>query len=630
MLIDKSNNGKQGIAATMSDSGSKSDALDRSARGSEPDGLGSASESSAMSSLSFCGHSRSPGRPRKRTAWESRKASQSRLKRVKSLYNDDYRTVFNSTVSGLAHNQSSLTDHSLHESQVGLIKWSSEEKAAFFRALARKGRHDIRGIATEIGSKSESEVHVYCNLLHEAAVNQQTYRSRTNFLNTSSLEAALEVQEDCCAALDLAAEALSALQQNEDEKAEKKEHKDLALLTPRIARRLERRLATPEGGMEEVKQHFPAATMLNLVNFLAISKRFFMNSTTAEDNWRSYTGRKIKWPSITYTAFSDFYALMISITQRLVQSSLFFAISRLKAMSASGQHRHGSHVRRLDVIAAINVLGMKTNAKSFWATAARKCKLRVYDKVRHRQVFGKRYSYAELERILSPSIFRDAGKSGMMTKHASAAISQKNPNQKDLSVSASEGLISSDSMFVNGGELNANSLSNNENLLTAPNRNNKPEDHDMIQDAYAEALDQQSSRDGERRLWEMLGKDPAEKMEPVNVKLPRILFPNQIPDDELLDWRKLVDYAEGWEKHETPAFESNHANDLGCIKDVGSATGLTSSESGSESSINDVIIEAEHNYVIDEDADSDGATKHSKAYASSGYDTKHGVEIGPK
>ena len=540
----------------MSGSGFESDTLNHSAKVLKPDAFESASESSKISSTLSYHRSRSRGRPRKGTTTEPRTASQPRLKRLKSLYNDNYRGLFNSTVSELAWNRSVLTDHSLQESQIGLTIWSGEEKAAFFSALARKGRHDIRSIATDIGTKSESEVHVYSDMLHKAAVDQQTYRTRNNLFNTSSLEAALEVQGDCCVALDLAAEALSGLQQNEDEKAEKRKHKDFALLTPKIARWLERRMSIPEGGEEEVKQRVPAATMFNLINFLTLSKRFFMNSVDPEDNWRSYTGRRTKSPSIMYTAFSDMYALMISIAQRLVQSSLFFAMSRLRAMSTAGQYRPGLHVRRRDVIAAVNILGMKTNSKSFWARAARKCRLRVYEKVRHRQVFGKRYSYAELERILSPGDSSDTDRPGMMVKRASAATSQ-GPSRKESSSSGLEDSISSESMSLDGGRSNPSSLSTNEDLSATRNHDNKQEDQDNLQDAYAEALDQQASRNGEDRLWEMLGKDPVETVEHVNMRLPQAPFPTRKTEDELCDWRKLVEYAEDWEEHETPVSKSN-------------------------------------------------------------------------
>lgn len=628
--MNKSSNSKQCITAKMSDGGSNLDLLDPSAQDSGSDAFDSTSESSEMSSVFSYNRSRSRGRPRKRTATKTWTPSQPRLKRLRVLYNDDYRGLFNSTVKDLTWNESSNADKLLDESQIGVTVWSSEEKEAFFHALARRGRHDIRGIATDISTKSESEVYVYSDMLYNAAVDEQNYQTRKNLFNTSNLEAALEVQKGCCAALDLAAEALSALQQNEEERSERKKHKEFALLTPRIARWTERHMAVPQGGNEEVVQRIPAATILNLMNFLTLSKSFFMNSVIPEDNWRSYTERKIKSPSIMYTAFSDFHALLISITQRLVQSTLFFAMSRLRLMSASGHYTPESHVRRRDVIAAINVLGMKVDAKVFWARAARRCKLRVYENVRHRQAFGKRYSYVELERILSPSILSDPDSQGETNPYASTAMFRTGRKPEDTSASALEVSISSDLMSVDGGgssdltdrkELSATSL-------------NSTSDHDPIykgqdelQNAYAEALDQQASRNEERRLWKILGRDPAESMECADVELPKRPFPNRKTDDDFHDWRKSVDYAGIWETHEPPVFESSIAIDRGIVKGVDSAAGLTSSGFSSGSLIDDGSTEADHDSVSDEDADGDGATNYNGANASSAYGAKHGASI---
>ena len=609
----------------MPDGGSNVTTLDHSARESQPKTFLSASEGSGKSSAVSCDRSRSRGRPRKRTTTETWTLSQSRLKRLKSSYNDDYRELFNSTINEIESDKSSKTDNLLQESQIGVSVWSSEEKELFFRVLARRGRHDIRGIANVIGTKSESEVYVYSDMLYKAAVDRETHRTRKNLLNTSDLEAALEVQGDCCAALDLAAEALSALQQNEEEKAEKKKHKELALLTSRIARWVERCMVVSEGSKEEIIQQIPAARMLNLMNFLTLSKRFFMNSVIAEDNWRSYTGKRTKSPSIMYTAFSDFYALLISITQRLVQSTLFYAMSRLRAMSASGHHSPGSHVRRRDVIAAISVLGMKTDARVFWARAARKCNLRVYEKVRHRQAFGKRYSYVELERILSPSALSDPDSPEMRIKDASTTTSRKGRILTDPSASTSEGSMSSDTMLDDGGESSALSLDEGLSGLSATRlhfkkmEEHKHEDHDELQDAYAEALDQGASRNEECRLWEMLGKNPAEKLEPADVKLPRGPFPTRKSEDELLDWRNLIDYAEDWETHKIPMFESSFANDRGFTNDVDSAAGLTSSSSGSF--LDDVINEGEHGSDSDEDADGNGMINGNEVHASSAHES---------
>lgn len=621
----ESSNGNQSITATISDSGSNLDALNHFHRDPQSDALDSASESSEKSSISSYDLFRSRGRPRENKTAERPTSSQSRLKGLKPSYNDDYRELFNRTVLEIASNKSLETDNLLQESQIGVTVWSPKEKGAYFRALARRGRQDIRGIATDIGSKSESEVFLYSDLLCKAAVDQHIYEARKNLLDTSKLEAALEVGGDCCAALDLAAEALSALQQIEEERSERKRHKDVALLTPRIARWVERCL---EGDKEEVSQQIPAASLLNLMNFLALSKRFFMNSVVAEHNWRSYSERKPKSPSIMYTAFSDFHALSISITRRLVQSSLSFAMSRLRAVSASGQYTPRSQVRRGDVIAALNVLGMKINAKSFWARAARRCKLRVYEKVRHRQVFGKRYSYVQVERILSCGMISDPSSPEITAKDVSPSMSRKGRTLPKSSVSASEHSVSSDSISIEADGSGA--LSNHEDLSATPSDpTNKQcyeqEGRDQAHDAYAEALDQQASRNEERGLWKMLGEDPTEEVEPVHVELPKGPFSTRKDKEELIDWMDWVDYAGDWETHETLVPGSSFANDRGFKEHDRSAAGLTSSESSLKSLVNVETSKEAHDSDSGEDYDGNSFTNDDGTNTWSTDDAEHGA-----
>ena len=534
-------------------------------------------------------------------------------------YSDEYRELFNSTVNEIASDKSSKPDNLFQESQIGLTLWSSEEKRIFFHALSRRGRHDIRGIASDVGTKSESEVCVYSDMLCKAAIDQQIYQSGKKPPETSNLEAAFEVEEDCCTALALAAEALSELQRNEEEKAEKKKHNGFTLLTPTIARQIERCMVGPEGGTEDVIHRIPAARDLNLVNFLALSKRLFMNSIIAEDNWRSYTGRGNKSPSIMYTAFSDFHALYLSITQRLIQSCLFFAMSRLRAMSSSGHHNPGLYVRRRDIRAAIDVLDMEHDAKAFWARVARKCRLRVYDKVRHRQVLGKRYSYAELEKILSPSMVSNSGGPDIRPKDTSTPSSRRGRIPADPSASAPDDPVSTDSMSVDGGGSSDEELSVSSSR-SANSQDNTQEGHDELQDAHAEALDRQASRNEERRLWEMLGEDPTEKMEPVNVKLPKSPLSSRKSQIEPPSWRESINYAEEWETHETPVLGSSFANNSGFGKHVNLAAGLTSSGSSSGSHLDDVTTEADHGSDSDGNADGGGATSDIEAYAASSAD----------
>ena len=590
----------QHMTATMSDSGSNYNASNQSSQDSESDPLHSASDSPDKSLASFHDRSTSRGRPRKRktkilSIFDIR-SSQRSSKRLKSSYNDYYRVLLNSTVKEVESKSSLETDDLLQESQIGVTVWSSEEKAAYFRSLARRGRQDIQNIATDIGSKSESEVCVYSDILLKAAMGQQNYETHEKLPDTSDSKAALEVRSDCCAALDLAAEALSALQQIEEETTEKKRHKDLALLTPKIARWVERCVAIDNESNDEVSQRIPAAKLLNLSNFLELSKRFFMNSVIVEDNWRSYATRGNKSPSILYTAFSDFHAISISITQRLVQSTLFFAMSRLRAVSASGQFKPRLQVRQRDVMAALNVLGMKPDAKAFWAGIARNCKLRVYDKVRQRQVFGKRYSYFEVERLLGPSRISDRDSSEIMAEDVNTSRSRKSPAPTVSSATTSKDSFWSDSISIEAD--GSNPQSNDEGLLAKPSDSTKRQDsHAPLPDAHLESLDQQASLNEERRLWEMLGNDPAEKMQSADLKLFSGPFSKRRHKEHLLDWRDGMNYAEDWETHNTLAYGNKFANNQDFTKTADLAAGLANPESSSESFVNNDSTDEEHDSV---------------------------------
>jgi hypothetical protein len=96
----------------------------------------------------------------------------------------------------------------------------------------------------------------------------------------------------------------------------------------------------------------------------------------AENNWWNLAKRKDlitaygHKPSMTADTAVDFYSLAVSVTRRLVQSSLFFAMSRLRSSNRSGNDRKG-YIRTRDVRAAIEVLNMKHCRPNLLDTARR-------------------------------------------------------------------------------------------------------------------------------------------------------------------------------------------------------------------------------------------------------------------
>ena len=558
----------------LSETSPRTDRLRRRARSdSRPE---SEYEDSESSTSSLQGADSSRSRRKRRRVERYASDLQARVKRLKPFYNDKYRVLLNSTVRDIASGGFSEVVP-LPPNQIGVTIWSSEEKETFFSVLARRGRHDIKGIAADIGSKSESEVYTYLELLQNAMAEQNAHVHRKQLLTIDGIEPALEVSQQCCAALDLAAEAVSVLQHKEEEKIERQEHANLSLLTSTVAKWANRSLLAGEEGEQEVLQALPAATLLNLRYFLTLSKRIFMNSSILENNWRTYAGRR-QSPSITYTAFSDTHTLAISLTRKLIQSSLFFAMSRIGTLGTSGYHTPKQHVKARDVEAALNVLGMEANGRKTWIATARKCRLRVYENVRHQKVEGKRYSYDEVEATLSKDSFGSRGRyrsrsagnedvSNPPTDKSSASSAEDVPEESSSSSPDHSSTDKSDSSLsddcISSTDLSSSSSSK---------QGSTKQRLEQAEDAYLEASDQKASEEEEKRLWEILGEDPSTKMDLEPIDLPPV--PRRAHREKLVDWTTWIDYSMEWENFETPVAASSFAKNRRIGRRHGGDSGL--------------------------------------------------------
>lgn len=588
-------------------------------------------EDSEGSTSSSQGANSSRSRRKRRKVEKYTSDLQARVKRSKPFYNDKYRALLNSTVRDIVS-----TDFSealpLPSTQIGVTIWSSEEKATFFLVLARRGRHDIKGIAAAIGSKSESEVYTYLELLQKATTEQNAHVRRKHLLQIDEIKPALEVSQQCCAALDLAAEAVSVLQHKEEERIERQEHASLSLLTPTVAKWANRSLHAGEEGEKEVSQALPAATLLNIRSFLTLSKRVFMNSSVKENNWRTYAERR-QSPSITYTAFSDTHTLAISLTRRLIQSSLFFAMSRIRTLGTSGHYSPKQHVKARDVVAALNVLGMEANGRKIWIGTARKCRLRVYENVRHQKADGKRYSYKEVEAILSKD---DLGSRGRYrSRSAGNEDVSQSPTDKSNASSAEDVPEESGSSSPDHSSTDESKSSFSDDGASSTNLPSSPSsEHNLTQqrleqaeDAYLEASDQKASREEEKRLWEILGEDPSTKMDLEPIDLPAV--PRRANREKLVDWTTWIDYSAEWENFETPVAASSFAENhrLGRRHEVASGLSDEASEDdgvegrGRNALSDEVVQESSSegkNQEVEYDDDSDGPDAGSDGRESRG------------
>ena len=547
--------------------------------------------------------------------------SKARAKRRRQNYSDAYRILLNEVITEARSNVNLIEEEPLRPSQIGVTSWSVEEKQAFFAALDRKSKHDLQSIAGAVRTKSESEVHVYVQLLHQGTIEHHLHHRHPELVGQADLSAAFEVSQECEKALDQDAHSLSVMQYSQEAKLAKRKYGEMWLLNRETVGYLEGNITNDNVPVAEPAQLTSAVELLDLANFLKLSERVFMNSSNLQGNWKSYADNG-ELPSIFCTAFLDFHTLAISITKRLVQSALYFAMSRLRA-SDTGTYTHGRFVRKEDVTAALDVLGMKANSRDFWAEAGRRCDLHVYERITR---FGKakgKLSYSEAERRVREAILsedesvssssEDEDEIDSLKEHAAASgieiSEQEESEQFSASPTDSSDLLDDIGLFPIHSARAKHQLHTSEKLA-------------RLQDTYAEVLDRQTSQKEEQRLWEILGKQ--QPIKPDDVELPPRPITERKLKDDLVDWRDWINYRSAWERYETPVLaESFRRNrrmgrksrtasregaqeyDKGATRDDEDARDAMSSQAGGSSSNED-----EHKCSNDNNNDNDESSRH--------------------
>ncbi|KAI9816184.1 MAG: hypothetical protein M1827_001785 [Pycnora praestabilis] len=516
------------------------------------------------------------GRSRSRKRKLERDTSRiSKSRRLKGFYSDSYRQLLNESIEEATNQEVFGNEDRLASSQIGITIWTSEEKNVFFNALARLGRDHIQDIAALIGTKSEYEVQEYEQLLRRGMIERYLNEPRHQLLGPTDLPAAFEITEECCVVLDRAGEALNQLQQRHEEKVKKGKSEDLWLLTPNVAVWVEACLKGTEEEQQKVQEALPAVGLLRLEKWLELSERIFMNPAPPEEdgNWRTLAevGER---PSIHRTAFSDFHTLAVSISKRLIQSTLYFAMSRLRATDSRSFHPKPL-VRKGDVKAALRVLGMKADSNQYWAGAARRCGLDVYANIsvlRFKTDRGRRLRYDEVESNMSIQIHESersclvgtsSEDSDIQSLFPSASQDQSSDGESDennlkddsLEVrshpskeSASDSSDHSDSPQTFDDDLEDYSVANRRKIKTS-------RQHERDVDIYTAAFDQQASRLEEQRLWEMLDQVPPFDIKPEDVEIPNRPPTERKSAEDLVDWKDRTQYIAEWEMFPQPVPE---------------------------------------------------------------------------
>ena len=438
------------------------------------------------------------------------------------------------------------TDDRMHlrSSQVGLTFWSSKEKEIFFSVLTRRGKNDLQGIARAIGSKSEPEVHVYMQLLHQE-VSQFGNECQPQFISIADLPAASEISKDTTALLNGAAESLRSEETELRERLEKEIFGDFWLLNYKFASIYDQKTVEdkPATFLNDIPDLQRSMQLLDLYSFLELSLRFFMNSHKPKENWRAYA-EDGETPSLYASAFVAFHDLVLDITKRLISSTVFLAMSRLRdktSMQYVKQHGLGGFARKDDVLAAVNLLGLKPNKQKFWIGVAQRCNLEVYKEVTRRGVgLHEPLSFAEVEKDLMESRSRTSSvaKSPVKSETISAKTKNSSLQNNDLQSDGDDTSNLSDSLESTSSDA-----------------------YEKEQELYAESLDHDASRQEDQRLMDVL-KNKKRLLHHIGTedttraKRPKI---DTIRDTSPVDWRNWLKYQSPWERYKSPVPEADFA-----------------------------------------------------------------------
>lgn len=455
--------------------------------------------------------------PRKRKrvekwAWNKR---ENHLRRANALPIASYRGLLIQATDEIA--QEPNHGAPIHGSQFGIVRWSTEEKLALFSALARKGKGAIPEIASFIGSKSRIEVQQYIMGLEQALRVHHITEKKFRAITFSDIHAAAEISDECCLALEKAANALSVQEEQAHNISGKRKYKDMWLVDSNAASFLEEKIQTKDISDVDPSAHHMLATaqLFHIPNWINLSRNVFMNfgGHRIEDNWTRICFHE-ETPAVTCDSFTDFYKIALSLTRRLVQSSIFFALMRIRATDERARDRERA-IRKDDVLNALDTLKVHHNSREFWIYAARRCSLDVREYVSKNSFKTTLLSYDEVEKRLSSSSLElpEPQQGEHENQEAQEEDNEEEAQHEEEEEAAGEG---SDILPMNNPEKytvedSSSSFEGSETDVSMGDVSSSGTDEELLSDEeeiYAVAIDKETSREEERRLWQILNPTP--------------------------------------------------------------------------------------------------------------------------
>lgn len=483
--------------------------------------------------------------------------------KVKSDILRSYRDLLNSNIAEVLEPIGNTGTDALPPSQIGTSFWTSKEKERLFAATQLHGPGDLQALALAVGTKAEPEIKAYILLLQEGV--KELEAKATQQFGPEDVIAAVETEPDLLEAEELLATTIEERSRAVEEAKEKQRWGEESwLIDDEVAASLEDRYGGPDAkvtkdsnvqdeqheasrsisGDEKSASGPPSSTeLLNAATFLQLSRSLFMNSINPEMNWHTFSrdDESEQHPSIRRTAFDDFHNLVVSLTRRLMQASLFQALSRLRA---SSDPRMLPYVNGFDVAAARETMSLKTQRPGYWVDAVKRCGIEVYSDSKKWRTQEERQGTKNGVKLTEDELRAELG-----------AVLPDAPVLADDPSDVEEGVESSDSdayTVVSSSEgsddevLEAKVTTDTRGrTLTDRRRPLSPASFHRAETKFLERIDRHNSRDLDDEYRHILGL-PAT----VHNHTSKPAFPYKQADGESrpVEWRAVVQYEAPWEQ----------------------------------------------------------------------------------
>ncbi|KAK3117118.1 hypothetical protein LTR53_001847 [Teratosphaeriaceae sp. CCFEE 6253] len=478
-----------------------------------------------------------------------------------------YRELLNSVVRDAVGRGDDLLDV-LPSSQVGASHWTSAEKEALFYRLATCTPGDYRALSRAIVSKSESEIMAYLDLLRDGVNEVNATSAKQDAFPMLEVAAAYAVSGECEAALDVAADALAKKVESYDAHSEQEKHGEGWLLDESLAGNIELMVQqaqeAEDADQSDCKETasialpasvFPSAALLRPAAFLHLSREYFMNAQLGSGgNWRDLqTDRDDDTePGIYRTAFDDFHNLVVSLTRRLVQATIFQATTRLRASDASrSDWAPEAEIRDVDVRTAVELLRMRTGWKAYWAGLPRRCGVDVYTDIgkyrdgRAGTKNGVKLSLEEVEAELGMKVDDVVVESALAGVDDDEELHQPGHESDDFTEDSD---IDQDLRGEQGEESDPSSLASSEPKKVSSRKRKRalsPGAFIKAEEQYLDSVDRRAGDEETGRLWELLGKSPHVQQQ--SGEMPLIPKATDLGVSSAGTWKSHVVYQAPWE-----------------------------------------------------------------------------------